>query len=129
MLFFPLCVVLTNFFFLNLFISVILENFYEMEYGGSNVGVTIHQSDIQHFKDAWAQLAGICITLSFLLIHSFRVAIIIDAETQLLNVRRLPRLLRSIPPPLGLGHLADSEIPFIKQVLMTLDLPVHAGMC
>jgi hypothetical protein len=133
MLFFPACVVLMNFFFLNLFISAILENFYEMEYGGTNVGVTIKQTDIQHFKDAWARHAGkLLFTYS---IFSSRISNFIiyfmnktDGQTQLLSVRRLPRLLRAIPPPLGLSHLQDSEIPYIKQVSSYHTIPCAVVM-
>lgn len=42
-----------NFFFMNLFISVILENFYDKDYGSASVEIT--QGDVDDFKRIWSR--------------------------------------------------------------------------
>ena len=86
LVFFPLCYVMMNFFFLNLFISVILENFYEASEGEA-AGVT--EDDVLHFKNVWAMFD--------------------PGATQLMSLKGIPSLLRHIGPPLSVCQAAARD--------------------
>eukprot|EP01083_Nonionella_stella_P100448 283341_1 len=96
--FFPISYILMNFFFMNLFVSVILENFYDVDYGGD--GVNISQSDVDDFKRVWAKF---------------------DSNgSQFLPVHKLPRVLCATRAPIGVygrEHL-------VRSVISSLDCPV-----
>jgi len=92
-----------NFFFLNLFISVMLENFSEMESGEKSTSNPVKPADFEKFISTWSKYDP-------------------DA-TGRIPVEVLQSLLLDMPPPLGLGHLAD---PGEHMALSSLRATLHA---
>lgn len=86
-LFFPAVLIMMNFFFLNLFISVMLENFSDME--SDEESSPVCADDFAAFQAHWA--------------------IFDPSASSAIPVHDLQTLLLSLEPPLGLSHLADPE--------------------
>jgi hypothetical protein len=93
-IFFPFCFILLNFFFLNLFTSIVLESFYEMPSYGVGA-ITITDRDLDNFKVIWG---------------------LFDRYgEQRISVYDLPRFLRAVPPPLSIGVGVEETMQYFLQ--------------
>jgi len=101
-IFYPTVVILMNFFFLNLFISVMLENFSEME---NEDEAPVRAEDFQRFQTLWSHFDP-------------------DA-TSYIAVSELRAFLLELPPPLGLSDLGVARQSEVNATIGSLGLRVR----